>query len=76
MNIACIYTKNGNFGTPESLENELCTLLDIQASKTIPDSLQYFRALLTPIARDLNWEFILECDDAENEDVVFAAAAP
>ncbi|WP_109700242.1 hypothetical protein [Chitinophaga deserti] len=70
VNIKCIYTKNGNFGTPESLENKLCTLLYIQATKTLPDSIHYFRELLTPIARELNWEFILECDDEENEDVV------
>lgn len=70
MNISCIYTEDGNFGRPGTLENEWCTLLDIRAAKNIPDSLNHYREILSEIAADLDWELVLAEDDDENENVV------
>ncbi|WP_423738095.1 hypothetical protein [Chitinophaga caseinilytica] len=70
IRLTCIYTKDGNFGTPASLENEWCTLIEIQADKTRPENLHYFKSILTGIARELSWELVLEADDNENEDIL------
>lgn len=73
IQICCVFTEDGSFGRPESLENEWCTMIDILGSKNFPDSLEYYSKVLSDIADDLDWELVLECDDDENENVVLRA---
>lgn len=70
LHLSCIYSVDGNFGSPASMENEWCTMIDVQAPKSTPDSFHYFKNILTEIARDLSWELIIEEDDDCNEHVI------
>ncbi|MBO9732481.1 MAG: hypothetical protein J7623_27815 [Chitinophaga sp.] len=70
MNITAIYTKDGNYGRPESFNSKWVTMLAITASKSDPELEAVYVQLLSDIAAKLHWELILEMDDEGNEDVI------
>lgn len=76
LDITAFYSEEGNYGSEESLRHPDCTLLSIVASRRILGAWDQFVQILSSIAKELNWELILESDDGENENVVLYAVNP
>jgi hypothetical protein len=73
MDIVVVDSNNGNFGREEHFDSETVNLIAVVGSRQLPDNEKFYMEFLTGIAELLNWEFILECDDEGNEDVLLRA---
>jgi len=67
--VACVFSDNGNFSCDPSYQTEQINLIDIVASRRVPENERRYLELLKSIANRLGWELVLEEDDNGNEDV-------
>lgn len=73
MDIVVVNSDSGNYGRKEHFNSETVNLIAVVGSRQAPENEEFYIGLLSSIAEQLNWEFILECDDDGNENVVLRA---
>ncbi len=71
LNISVVYTTDGGFAVGEKSTSEISTLLSIVTSKRYHQDV--YLPVLIEVAKQLEWQLILEEDDDDNENVVIYA---
>ena len=76
VDIVAVNSDNGNYGRPENFNSEWVNLITVVGSKSAPENEALYITLLTEIAEKINWEFISEEGDDNNEYIVLRTIKP
>ncbi len=70
LQVCCVNSSQGNFGSDASLNSEYCNLIAVVAARAKPSDAMTHVEFLSKISRELGWQLILEQDDDGNENVI------